>query len=184
MRGCLDAFRQEVPVSVSNSALSTSAYNCQCTVDFKASDSNFCVSCKAYFNASDIKAYWNSDYLSISVEFSKADRTSSLNSWSTIFHKATLAKLGENPDCSWRSKNTILNVKMGKNPTLVDEAVVINEENVISATGICSYSATALTSKAEIVSTKSFDSNNQSYYEVLFELRDRTAELQRHGIQK
>jgi len=128
---------------VENSAFSESARACQCSNNYKASSNNTCVLCKAYLYASEVKASWNFDYLSFSITFSKAVSTVTLTSCSSIFNAVTLGKLGTSPSCSWTSDKLLL-VSLGSGASIGSETVILNEQNVLSSSGDCSYAAEAL----------------------------------------
>jgi len=138
---------------VANAAFSETAGACQCNSEFKASSNNTCVLCKTYLSASDVSASWNSDYLSFSLTFSKVVSTSTLTTCSSIFSASTLEKLGTSPSCSWTSDKLLL-VSLGTGATIGSETVTLNELNVLSSSGDCSYTAEALTPSISMTGSK------------------------------
>mmetsp|Transcript_17782 Transcript_17782/g.32123 ORF Transcript_17782/g.32123 Transcript_17782/m.32123 type:complete len:620 (+) Transcript_17782:4061-5920(+) len=97
--------------------------------------------CEMPQDLSGLKAYFSPSYLSLVVEFPMPiNRTASCNE---LFLSSTLAKLGVSPSCRWNRAHTVVEAKFGRNPTLENEAVLLNMTSVMSGSN-CTTAAHTL----------------------------------------
>lgn len=123
---------------VTNASYNSDTNTCSCNTNFQES-SGKCVLCKSYFKTSDItSAKFNTEFTKVIIKFNTNSVTSSVMCADLIMTE-TLTKLGTSPTCTWTASDE-LTLGLGVGFTLREELVYLNGENILKASGSCSFS--------------------------------------------
>ena len=131
---------------VDNASQQQGASQCTCNSGYEAASDN-CVSCRNYFEPSEVSAYFSEKYTKILVKFS-AESSTSYFSCQNLIDESSLEKLGQNPKCAWEN-STMMVVSLGSNFTIREEPLKLNAFNILKKQGECSFDYSDLEPVAE-----------------------------------
>lgn len=110
---------------------------CECDLGYRLDKSNYsCYECKQYLRSENITPYFSKDFDAIYMDFSRKAAIIPGLECKDVFDKDTLKKLGEDPVCEFKDEERLV-VKLGYNPTILEEEIPLLPKNLFSSTDEC-----------------------------------------------
>ena len=126
-----------------NNTVLSAAGVCSCIKDYVASEGQ-CKRCLAYFSPSEVTAVFHSTFLKAVLTFARPVVTKLVSKCDQLLLNSTLEKLGKGYSCVWDRSAKQVTVTFGLAPTLIDEEMALNVDNLYSLQGNCSFEAEPL----------------------------------------
>lgn len=103
---------------------------CECVSGYEGVD-GFCLPCYYHIQTVDIDSYFSEDFLSLEFDFAFELQSSTSATCSVLFSSDTLTLFGTGYSCKWSSDKKKLTVKLGDDPEVYDDSVIIFNRNTL-----------------------------------------------------